>query len=160
MRVLIRFCSLQKEFSFFFCNAGMTSKTTTLCALRRPWAQMKEPTRVLLRIELEKWKRLLPSLCEVSVPMEREGLCPQLINCYLTKQITALPGIVWASHTLCNCGCCSLLQQRWNPGPVDISDKIWIYFNRIRCPCSWRLAPVAFLLKSTCICTHNCWHRL
>lgn len=33
---------------------------------------MKAPTRALLRIELEKWKHLLPLLCEVSVPVERE----------------------------------------------------------------------------------------
>ena len=31
---------------------------------------MREPTHALLRIELEKWKPLLPSLCEVSVCME------------------------------------------------------------------------------------------
>lgn len=31
---------------------------------------MKEPTHALLRIELERWKPLLPSLCEVSVPVE------------------------------------------------------------------------------------------
>lgn len=71
VRFLILFCFLQKEFSFFFCNTGMTSKMTTLCALRRPWAQTKEPTPALLRIELEKWKLLLPSLCEVSLPTGR-----------------------------------------------------------------------------------------
>lgn len=31
---------------------------------------MKEPTHALLRIELEKWKPLLHSLCEVRVPVE------------------------------------------------------------------------------------------
>lgn len=31
---------------------------------------MKERTHALLRTELEKWKPLLPSQCEVSVPME------------------------------------------------------------------------------------------
>lgn len=31
---------------------------------------MKEPTHALLRIELEKWKPLLRSLCEVRVPVE------------------------------------------------------------------------------------------
>lgn len=36
---------------------------------------MKERTHALLRIELEKWKPLLPSLCEVSVPMEEGLVC-------------------------------------------------------------------------------------
>jgi len=36
---------------------------------------MKERTHALLRIALEKWKPLLPSLCEVSVPVEGGPLC-------------------------------------------------------------------------------------
>lgn len=55
---------------------------------------MKEPTYALLRIELEKWKPLLPSLCEVSVPMEGEP-----VSC-MKKLLSDKMGHIFTWHFL------------------------------------------------------------
>lgn len=69
---------------------------------------MKEPTHALPRIELEKWKLLLPSLCEVSVPMEGGPVT------YMDKLLSDEMGhvLTWVSHTRCSCWYCTDLQQR------------------------------------------------
>lgn len=53
---------------------------------------MKEPTHALQRIESEKWKPLLPLLCEVSVPVEREPVTcmDQLLSVIMGHILTGL----------------------------------------------------------------------
>lgn len=147
MIVFVHLCCPQKEFSLFCCDTGMTSKTTTPCALRKPWARMREPTPASLRIELEKWKPLLRSLCEVSVPMEA-GPVSHTDNCFLMGWATSFPTIVWVPRTLCNGGCCTDSQRRGNPGPVDNSGKILIDFSGMGSPCGSSLVPVCFYWRA------------
>lgn len=97
--VFVHFCCPQKEFSFFGCDTGMTSRTTTPCALRKPWARTKEPTPALLRIEWGKWKPLPRSRCEVSVP-RGAGPVSHTDNCFLMGWATSFPAFVWVTHAL------------------------------------------------------------
>lgn len=55
---------------------------------------MKEPTHALLRIELEKWKPLLRSLCEVRVPVEGGSVS------YTVKLLSGEMGHILTWHCL------------------------------------------------------------